>query len=70
MHSICYFTDINDCETDTHHCSFSAFCNTKGSYICTCKPGYIGNGVNCTGKIRKRKLSAFLFNERFRVPLT
>ena len=71
MHSIYYFADINECEIETHNCSSNAFCNnTKGSYICTCEPGYIGNGVNCTGKIRKRKLSAFLFNERFRVPLT
>ncbi|XP_073250379.1 uncharacterized protein [Porites lutea] len=41
--------DINECETRRHHCSSNAFCNnTKGSYICTCKPGYTGNGVNCT----------------------
>ena len=56
MHSIYYFADINECEIETHNCSSNAFCNnTKGSYICTCEPGYIGNGVNCTGKIRKRK---------------
>ena len=59
MHSIYYFADINECEIETHNCSSNAFCNnTKGSYICTCEPGYIGNGVNCTGKIRKRKPSA------------
>ncbi|CAH3189386.1 unnamed protein product, partial [Porites lobata] len=42
--------DINECETGKHHCDSNAFCNnTKGSYICTCKPGYTGNGaVNCT----------------------
>ena len=58
-HSICYFADINECETGKHHCDSNAFCNnTKGSYICTCKPGYTGNGVNCTGKIRKWKPSA------------
>ena len=59
MHSIYYFADINECETEKHQCDSNAFCNnTKGSYICTCKPGYTGNGVNCTGKIRKRKPSA------------
>ena len=59
MHSIYYFADINECEALTHHCSSNAFCNnTKGSYICTCEPGYTGNGVNCTGKIRKPKHSA------------
>ena len=55
-HSIYYFADINECETEKHHCDSNAFCNnTKGSYICRCKPGFTGNGVNCTGKIRKRK---------------
>ena len=55
MHFIYYFADINECETEKHHCGSNAFCNnTKGSYICTCKPGYTGNGVSCTGKIRKR----------------
>ena len=55
MHSIYYFADINECEAGKHHCDFNAFCNnTEGSYFCTCKPGYNGNGVNCTGKIRKR----------------
>ena len=59
MHSIYYFADINECETGKHHCDSNAFCNnTKGSYNCTCKPGFTGNGVNCTGKIRKRKPSA------------
>ena len=58
MHSIYYFADINECETGKHHCDSNAFCNnTKGSYICTFKPGYNGNGVNCTGKLRKRKPS-------------
>ena len=56
MNSIYYFADINECETGKYHCDPNAFCNnTKGSYICACKPGYIGNGITCTGKIRKRK---------------
>ena len=75
MHSIDFFADINECETEKHHCDSHAFCNnTKGSHICTCKPGYNGNGVNYTGKIREQSLSAdsnnlkpFLFNECFRV---
>ena len=55
MYSIYYIADINECEAGKHHCDFNAFCNnTKGSYFCTCKPGYNGNGVNCTGKLRKR----------------
>ena len=32
-------------------CSSDAFCNnTKGSYNCTCKPGFTGNGRECKGK--------------------
>ena len=55
IHSIYYIADINECEAGKQHCDFNAFCNnTEGSYFCTCKPGYNGNGVNCTGKIRKR----------------
>ena len=59
MHSIYHFADINECEAGKHHCDSNAFCNnTKGSYNCTCKPGFTGNGVNCTGKIRERKALA------------
>ena len=58
MRSIYYFADVNECETGKHHCDSNAFCNnTKGSYNCTCKPEFTGNGVNCTGKIKKRKPS-------------
>ena len=43
-------SDINKCEGGTHNCSSNAVCNnTKGSYNCTCKPGYEGDGDNCTG---------------------
>ena len=59
MHSFYYFADINECETGKHHCDSHAFCNsTKGSYNCTCKPGYFGNGFNCTGNIVKKNLIA------------
>ena len=43
-------SDINECKEGTYNCSSNAVCNnTKGSYNCTCKPGYEGNGNNCTG---------------------
>ncbi|CAH3164390.1 unnamed protein product, partial [Porites lobata] len=42
--------DTNECKPGKHRCDSNAFCNnTKGSYNCTCKPGYFGNGFNCTG---------------------
>ena len=45
-------SDINECEGGTHNCSSNAVCNNnKGSYNCTCKPGYEGDGNNCTGDI-------------------
>ena len=45
-------SDINECKEGTHNCSSNAVCNnTKGSYNCTCKPGYEGDGNNCTGII-------------------
>ena len=46
-----FFADINECEAGKHNCHANAICkNTKGSFVCTCKPGYSGDGVNCTGE--------------------
>ena len=43
--------DKNECERGKHNCDANATCkNTEGSFVCTCKPGYSGNGVNCTGE--------------------
>ena len=37
-------SDIDECAEGIHNCSPHAFCNnTKGSYYCTCKPGFTGN---------------------------
>ena len=45
-------SDINECVADTHNCSSDAFCNnTHGSFNCTCKPGFTGDGENCAGNI-------------------
>ncbi|KAL9961979.1 hypothetical protein ACROYT_G031028 [Oculina patagonica] len=43
------FKDIDECSTNLHGCNANAIChNTMGSYNCTCKPGFKGNGKNCT----------------------
>ena len=47
--NVYHFTDINECKGN-HSCHVNATCmNTKGSYVCTCHPGYTGNGSDCTG---------------------
>ena len=50
-------SDINECKEGTHNCSSNAVCNnTKGSYNCTCKPGYEGDGDDCTGNLLRNFL--------------
>nr|XP_058961427.1 stabilin-2-like isoform X1 [Pocillopora verrucosa] len=40
--------DIDECSTGNDNCSANSECsNTKGSYSCTCKPGYSGDGRTC-----------------------
>ena len=42
--------DIDECTNGTHSCDVNAVCNnTRGSYNCTCKDGFYGDGMNCTG---------------------
>ena len=62
------FSDIDECATGTHNRSDYAVCNnTKGGHNCTCKKGFIGDGVNCTGNTfafpleLKEKNAVFLF---------
>ncbi|XP_022778804.1 L-rhamnose-binding lectin CSL3-like, partial [Stylophora pistillata] len=39
----------NECTSGTHDCDANAECNnTLGSYNCTCKDGFHGNGTRCT----------------------
>ena len=43
------FTDADECADGSHDCDVNADCNnTVGSYICSCKPTYFGNGKYCT----------------------
>ncbi|XP_078345652.1 uncharacterized protein LOC144631135 [Oculina patagonica] len=44
-----YEIDIDECAEGTHGCDVNAYCNnTVGSYTCTCKEKYFGDGKNCT----------------------
>ena len=50
--------DIDECAERTHDCDVNAECNnTLGSYNCTCKDGFQGNGSNCTGNMSSYFLS-------------
>ncbi|XP_068670500.1 sushi, von Willebrand factor type A, EGF and pentraxin domain-containing protein 1-like isoform X2 [Montipora foliosa] len=41
--------DIDECLVENHTCSSDAKCiNTNGSYNCSCKAGYVGDGRNCS----------------------
>ena len=43
--------DINECELETYPCNVYANCtDTDGSFNCTCREGFEGDGFNCTGK--------------------
>lgn len=44
-----FVPDVDECKQN--NCHDDANCsNTDGSYDCTCKSGYIGNGTYCEGK--------------------
>ncbi|CAH3170094.1 unnamed protein product [Porites evermanni] len=40
--------DRDECSDNSHDCDENAICsNTRGSYICKCKMGFMGDGKNC-----------------------
>ena len=47
-----FILDLDECEDKTHQCDVNANCtNIPGSYNCTYRPGYTGNGSICNGII-------------------
>ena len=71
IHSRCiltkinYHSDIDECRFNSHNCSNNAICiNTKGSFNCSCKPGYTGNGHSCSGGC----LRSFIYLLRLAIP--
>lgn len=43
--------DEDECSAEDHNCNPNADCvNTPGSYRCTCKEGFNGDGFSCSGK--------------------
>ena len=44
---------VEECGNGTHSCDVNAVCNnTLGSYNCTCKDGFRGDGKTCQGTYR------------------
>ncbi|CAH3167206.1 unnamed protein product, partial [Pocillopora meandrina] len=44
--------DTDECTSRKHDCSFDRDCvNVMGSYQCSCKPGFTGDGKICQGNI-------------------
>ena len=48
------YSDIDECTTSHPVCDVNANCtNTQGSYFCTCKTGFYGDGKTCQGRKTK-----------------
>ena len=46
-----FFQDLDECASNSDNCDVNAACqNSVGSYSCTCKSGYTGDGKICNGK--------------------
>jgi len=46
------FADVNECVTNNGGCHSRAICsNTAGSRTCTCRTGFTGSGLVCTGNL-------------------
>ena len=44
-------SDIDECSADPSPCDAKADCtNSDGSFSCTCKQGFTGDGVSCQGR--------------------
>ena len=44
--------DINECALGTDNCNANAACaDTEGSFTCTCREGYTGDGVTCQSTV-------------------
>ena len=50
-------TDVDECTKGIDHCHVNVTCNnTEGSYNCSCKNGFTGDGFVCEGENSKNLL--------------
>ena len=48
---MCLPIDINECSASPSVCDVNANCqNNEGSYLCSCKASFTGDGKTCLGK--------------------
>ena len=54
--------DIDECSTQSSPCNENADCtNNEGSYSCSCKRGFSGDGITCVGQyFRKCSLEFYM----------
>ena len=53
-----FISDIDECSGDSSPCDENADCtNSDGSYSCTCKQGFDGDGDSCKGITLEIKVS-------------
>ena len=46
-----FVVDVDECSASISVCDVNANCkNTRGSYRCSCKAGFTGDGKKCTGE--------------------
>ena len=47
-----FFPDFDECATNTSECDNNADCiDTDGSFTCSCRIGYTGDGMTCSSKL-------------------
>ena len=47
-----HVTDVNECAASADNCDLNAICtNTVGSFTCTCRSSFFGNGISCESKL-------------------
>ena len=57
-------SDIDECSS-ANECHLDTTCtNTNGSYNCTCKDGFKGDGKNCTGNILLKSITTKRFHKK------